>query len=181
MQSFQAITVDQIATRAGLHRSAFMKRFGSKKEALFALHGRFCHLVFDEIASLGASIQDWKTLEEACFQTSTRLEQLQITHFAANRAMNELFMENLKVDPLTKEIWLATVTLMQTFRRHHGLDQPDAVIGAFAATQMLTSLNYNYVLLAMPGLPRDAQVRHQLIARCMVTALHIVDPAPASA
>lgn len=55
-QSFNKTTVDQIALAAGLHRSAFLKRFGSKKGALIALWEEYCKLAQDEAQRLYALI-----------------------------------------------------------------------------------------------------------------------------
>jgi hypothetical protein len=45
--------------------------------------------------------------------------------------------------------------------------------GAFAAAQLLITINYNYVLKAMPALPSEADKRHQLNGKIVAMALEI--------
>jgi AcrR family transcriptional regulator len=170
-KSFLATTVDDIAETAGLSRGAFLRRFGSKKAALLALYGRFCDAALEEVARISLHMYTWKTLEEACVEASHSLERLQAAHFAANRAMHELFLDSLSAEPKTKEIFLATVALMRAFQRHFLPGQPCTEAGAFAASQLLVTVNYNYVLKAMPALPRQADERHRMIAHWMAWAL----------
>ena len=171
LKSFNETTVDEIAEVAGLHRSAFMKRFGSKKGALLVLHSRYCEKTHLEIRRLRELKNSWSSALSVCKQSSVTLERLQRESFSCNRAMHEVFMESLKTDEQTKEIFLATVSLMREVQQHFFPENSQSETGALAATQLLVTINYNYVLKAMPALPRDADQRHSLIAECMVSAL----------
>ena len=44
-------------------------------------------------------------------------------------------------------------------------------VGAYAAAQLLVSIDFHYVMKAMPALPADPEVRHQLIADLLVVAI----------
>lgn len=171
LKSFSETTVDEIAKVAGLHRSAFMKRFGSKKGALLVLHSRYCERTNVEILRFLEGKSSWSSALLVCKQSSVTLERLQRESFACNRAMHEVFMESLKTDEQTKGIFLATVKIMRKVQQHFFPENSQSETGALAATQLLVTINYNYVLKAMPGLPRDADQRHSLIAACMVLAL----------
>jgi AcrR family transcriptional regulator len=170
-KSFGATTLDEIAEAAGLNRGAFLRRFGSKKAALMALYKRFCDEAVQELAQIAVNMYRWPLLESACEETSQRLEYLQNKHFAANRAMHELYVESLSAEPQTKEIFLATVALMRAFQQHYLPGQPCTEAGAFAAPQLLVTVTYNYVLKAMPALPREERERHRMIAHWMAWAL----------
>jgi hypothetical protein len=43
--------------------------------------------------------------------------------------------------------------------------------GAFAAAQLIITINYNYVLRAMPGLTVDHDDRHRLIGEIVAMSL----------
>lgn len=171
--SYNQTTVDEIAERAGLHRGAFLKRFGSKKNALLALHHRYCADVMSVLNDLKKWIASAESLALLCAKFSSQLEALQRMHFGSNRAMHEYFLDNLETDAQTQRIFLETVELMRVVQRHWLSDYSYSDVGAFAATQLLVTINYNFVLQAMPALPRDDATRHLLIAECMVTALKI--------
>lgn len=171
LKSFNETTVDEIAEIAGLTRSAFMKRFGSKKGALLVLHSRYCERTNFEIRRFHELKGSWSSALLVCKESSIILERLQRESFACNRAMHEVFMESLKTDEQTKEIFLAAVNLMREVQQHFFPENSQSDTGALAATQLLVTINYNYVLKAMPALPREADQRHSLIAECMVSAL----------
>jgi len=172
-KAFGTTTIDEIAQRAGLHRGAFLKRFGSKKSALFVLYEAYVRKASAVIGSITARLPYIATAYEVCNQMSRELERIQKEDFSANRAMHEMFLEKLQTDPSTKRIFMETVALMRATQERFLADQPFTDVGAFAATQLLVTINYNFVLKAMPALPRDDDVRHQLIADCLVRALKI--------
>ena len=45
VHGYKNTTIDDVANRAGLTRAAFLKRFGSKEEALFVLFRKYCDQV----------------------------------------------------------------------------------------------------------------------------------------
>ena len=55
----------------------------------------------------------------------------------------------------------------------HGIcaTKPYTDTGAFSGSQVLVSVNFNYILRAMPALPRDHDTRHRMIALMIVAAL----------
>lgn len=172
-KSFAQATVDEIATRAGLHRGAFLKRFGSKKNALLCLYAGYTEKASALIASIRSQLPHIASISEVCRLMSQELERIQTEDFAANRAMHEMFLEELRTDPQTKRIFMETVDLMRAIQTHFLPAQSFTDNGAYSATQLLVTINYNYVLKAMPALPKDPGIRHALIADCLVRSLQI--------
>lgn len=173
-KSYGKLTIDDIADHAGLHRGAFLKRFGSKKQALMILWGQYCCQCSIAMQEMTQSLPDCTTsFEDTCIEISRRLEELQLRHFSANRAINEHFMEDLEVAEPTKEAFRESVEMMRCVQRRFlkGAHFSDA--GAFAAAQLLLTINYNYVIRAMPALPMDAKIRHRLIGKVVLNALMI--------
>ena len=170
-RSYNNTTVQDIASLAGLHKGAFLKRFGTKRGALIALFERYCIAASTAIAQAHARIDQHTLLHELCLELSQTLESLQLIHFSANRAMHEFFMEELEVAPQTKRIFKELAGLMQSIQKHYLADQKCTAEGAYAAAQLMVTLNYNYVLQAMPAFPRVHQDRHNLIANLVIRAL----------
>ena len=170
-KSLGQLTIDEIAERAHLTRSAFLKRFGSKKQALLVLYERYCEKVFAVMAQIEQNLPQYACAQEACSQVSMHAERLQMADFPANRAMHEVFQEELAVDPRTKALFMQGVALMRKIQNQwlQGTSASDS--GAFAAAQLLLTIDYNYVLKAMPGLPADLQMRHRLIGNITYQAL----------
>lgn len=170
-KSLGLLTIDDIAAKAGLTRSAFLKRFGSKSQALLVLYGRYCDKVLMAMAEVAKDMHSFENAFEVCCRVSTDAEQLQTADFAANRAMHEMFMETLQVHPLTKGLFKQCCELMKHIQRVHLPPGTGTDAGAYAAAQLIFTINYNHVLKAMPGLPRDPQTRHQMIASLVKQAL----------
>lgn len=170
-QSFNKTSIQEIADQAGLHKGAFLKRFGTKRAALIELFERYCVKASQAIALGHKRMAQHILLHDLCFELSHTLESLQRKHFSANRAMHEFFMEELEVAPQTKRIFRELVGLMQAIQQHYLADQHCTAAGAYAAAQLMVTLNYNYVLQAMPGLPQDETHRHQLIAQLIIRSL----------
>jgi len=170
-KSFEKTSIDEIAARAGLQRGAFLKRFGSKEEALIVLFSRYCDRASAVIEDIHNNLQVYASAAEVCYAMSTRLEKIQLADFGANRAMQENFLDKLEAHALTKRIFHETVGLMKSIQRRFFVESACTSVGAYAATQLLVSTNYNYVLRAMPALPKEYKTRHQLISHCMCVAL----------
>lgn len=170
-KSLGQLSVDQIADHARLTRSAFFKRFGSKKQALFFLWERYSERSRSVKKQLSNKLGTYANAVEACIDISKEIEAFQKENFSANRAMHEDFQEDLKINPLTKQIFLEGVDLMHQVRLRFinpgaTKDEKD-----FAAAQLMITINYNHVLNAMPGLPPDPEQRHQLIGRVIVEVM----------
>lgn len=164
-------SVDSIAREVGLTKAAFLSRFGSKKTALLLLFDRYCAKASAMMQGLRFKIPDMPSADETIFEFSVILEQMQMADFAPNRAMQELFLEELKVDERTQKIFLELVDLMRLVQHHHLTGVAYTDTGAFSAAQVVVSVNFNYILRAMPALPRDHETRHRMIARMAVEAL----------
>lgn len=171
-KSLGQLSVDEIAEHAHQTRGAFLKRFGSKKQALFILWSRYCQRASEDIANITLSLPQYVCAIDACASMSRQLEYIQTLHFSANRAMHEYFQENLKVDLQTKKIFKECVDMMRNTQKHF-LKKTDSATdtGAFAAAQLLVTINYNHVLKAMPGLPADPEIRHKMIGQIVASAL----------
>jgi AcrR family transcriptional regulator len=171
VKSLSLLTIDEIADQAKLTRSAFLKRFGTKNQALMVLYERYCNKVMVAIEELAANLDECKDAVEACYRISKRAEALQLADFSANRAMHELFSEQLVIAPQTKALFTQCCVLMKEVQTCLLPPSTGTSTGVFAATQLLFTINYNHVLKAMPGLPRDPETRHRMIANIVSTAL----------
>lgn len=172
-KSYNNTTIQEIAEQAGLHKGAFLKRFGTKKAALIELYEQYCELASQTILHCHELIGQKVLLHDLCFELSRTLEGIQRLHFSSNRAMHEFFMEELETADQTKQIFKEGVDLMRSIQKHYLADQPFTDAGAYAAAQLLVTINYNYVLQAMPALPADERQRHSLIANLLIRALWI--------
>lgn len=170
-KSFGQLSIDEIAEHAGLTHSAFLKRFGSKKQALLVLYEKYCDKASAVMSEIVRNMASYARVEDACREMSIQLERIQMEDFPANRAMHEDFLEKLQVDPRTKKIFLECVDLMRHAQKTLMKEDTVSDVGAFAAAQLLITINYNYVLKAMPALPVAAELRHRLIGKIVVQAL----------
>lgn len=170
-KSLGQLTIDEIADKAGLTRSAFLKRFGAKHEALLVLYGRYCEKVMAAMAKIDTDIHTFANAFEVCRHISAEAEMLQTADFSANRAMHELFMEQLTVHPQTKTLFKGCCALMRRIQKVHLPPGTGTDVGAYAGAQLVFTINYNHVLKAMPGLPRDPETRHRMIANIVSAAL----------
>jgi AcrR family transcriptional regulator len=164
-------SVDAIAREVGLTKAAFLARFGSKKAALLLLFDRYCAKASAVMHEMTTRVPAMASAEAAVYELSTVLEKIQLENFAPNRAMQELFLEELKVDERTQKIFLELVDLMRLVQKHHLAGAGYTDTGAFSGSQVLVSVNFNYILRAMPALPRDHDTRHRMIALMTVAAL----------
>jgi AcrR family transcriptional regulator len=171
VKSLSLLTIDEIADQAKLTRSAFLKRFGTKNQALLVLYERYCNKVMVAIEEIAANLDECKDAVEACYRISKRAEALQLADFSANRAMHELFMEQLVIAPQTKALFTQCCVLMKEVQTRLLPPCTGTTTGVFAAAQLLFTINYNHVLKAMPGLPRDPETRHRMIANIVSAAL----------
>lgn len=173
-KSFTKLTVAEIAEHANLEAGAFIKRFGTKKQALFILWQKYCNECAVEMQTFIRNLPN-KTapLEGVCSEISATLEQLQLKHFSANRAINEHFMEDLEVAEPTKIAFMGSVEMMRCVQQRFlkGADASD--VGAFAAAQISLTINYNYTIKAMPALPKDSTIRHRLIGKLIAESLKL--------
>ena len=173
-RSFTKLSIDDIAKHAQLERGVFLKRFGSKKQALLLLWQKYCDACAIAINEFISSLPNSsESLEETCTHISQKLENLQHEHFSANRAINEHFMEDLKVAEPTKLAFMQSVNLMQHMQKKYLQGTGASDVGAFSAAQISLTINYNYTIRAMPALPKDPKTRHCLIGSFIATALKL--------
>jgi len=170
---FSALTVDEIAVRTGLTKSAFLKRFGTKNNALLILYRNYCTEALVAISDLSKKISNFASAEDACIEISKQIQKCHKDHFCVNRAMFELFAKELIPAPETQELFLALVGLMRQVGTVHLVNSKATDVGIFAGTQMIMSLNFSFVMKAMPGLPKDEDARLKLIASIVVLSLTI--------
>ena len=169
--SFKNTSVALIAEKAGLTKTAFLKRFKSKENALFALFGEYCDEASKTIREILTDLHSFESVDEVLLSMSTRLEEIQLAHFSVNRAMHEIYMENLQTHPLTVQIFKETVAMMVDVQQKFFADHSCSKMGAYSAAQLLVTINYNYVLKAMPALPSEGNLRHKLITDILSSAL----------
>lgn len=172
--SFNKLSIDQIAKNANLERGAFLKRFGSKKQALLILWQRFCDECIEASQDFVRNLPDNPaSFQDACIEMSTTLENLQLKHFPANRAINEHFMEELQVAEPTKIAFMQSVEMMRFVQKKYLQETSTSDVGAFAAAQILQTINYNYAIKAMPALPQNPKIRHHLIGVLIANSLKL--------
>ena len=168
---FAGTTLDDIAISSGQTRAAFIKRFGSKDQALLLLYSSYCDEVLQTLERFQASLDQAENIEDILRRMSQQFEALLTKHFAANRAMHEFFQVDLNVHPLTKSIFLNTVDLMEKIQSHY-LDGAAAnPQGPWSAAQLLVTINFNFVMKSMPAFPQEASKRHNLVVKILRTAL----------
>lgn len=110
------------------------------------------------------------TLHWLLRDASQRFEALLKMHLASNRAMHEMFMQRLEVHDMTKEIFIECVEMMRAIQKEYLLHGSFTDAGAFSAAQLLVTIDYNFVLRAMPALPQSHAQRHHLIADVLKVA-----------
>jgi len=168
---FAGTTPDDIAISSGQTRAAFIKRFGSKEEALLLLYSRYCDEVLQTLECFRASLNQAENIEDILRRISQQFEALLTNYFPANRAMHKFFQVDLNVHPLTKSIFLNSVDLMEKIQSHY-LDGAEAKPqGPWSAAQLLVTINFNFVMKSMPALPPEASRRHNLVVKILRTAL----------
>jgi AcrR family transcriptional regulator len=172
-QSFTSTSIQQIADHAGLQKAAFIKRFGTKRDALFALFDVYCE-------AINMLICDTKELhkkseintEDKLFYLSKKFSDTLKAHIASNRAMHELFLNDFETNERTKAIFRnATDLLSSIFKPTSEYSSDIYKYKIFNTTQLLVTLNYQYGIGAMPAFPADPEERHRLIARLLITAM----------
>jgi AcrR family transcriptional regulator len=171
IQGFSGTTIDSVAQLSGQTRSAFLKRFGSKQGALEALFAKYCEAASATMRDIVQELENAPSLHPTLVSTSQRYEALLQTHKSSNRAMHEHFLKDLEVHELTKGIFRECVEMMKHIQKKFLDDGTYTDQGAWAAAQTLVTVNYNYVLEAMPAFPVDYSERHHLIADLLETAL----------
>lgn len=171
LQGFAGTTVNDVAVLSGQTRSAFLKRFGNKQGALEILFEKYCEAVSATMHDVVQELENAPKLHATLVSTSQRYEALLQTHKASNRAMHEHFLKDLEVHDLTKGIFCECVEMMKHIQKkflEHGTYTDK---GAWTGAQTLVTVNYNYVLEAMPAFPSDCSERHHLIADLLETAI----------
>lgn len=171
INGFSATTIDSVAQLSGQTRSAFLKRFGSKHGALEALFAHYCGAASATMRDVVLELDNAPKLHPMLVSISQRYEALLQTHKASNRAMHEHFLKDLEVHELTKGIFRECVEMMKHIQQKYLADGTYTDKGAWAAAQTLVTINYNYVLEAMPAFPVDYSERHHLIADLLEMAL----------
>ena len=171
LHGFSQTTVDDVAELSGQTRSSFLKRFGSKQGALEVLFEKYCADASATMRDIISELPNATGLHPVLMSASQRYEALLQTHKASNRAMHEHFMKDLEVHDLTKAIFRQSVEMMGHIQHKFFEQGTYTDKGTWSAAQILVTVNYNYVLAAMPALPADYSERHHLIADLLETAL----------
>lgn len=171
IHGFAATTIDSVAELSGQTRSAFLKRFGSKQGALETLFSRYCEDASTLMRDTVLELENASKLRPTLLSTSQRYEALMQIHKASNRAMYEHFLKDLEVHELTKGLFRECVGMMKHIQKKFLDDGTYTDKGAWVAAQTLVTINYNYVLEAMPAFPADHSERHHLIVDLLESAI----------
>ena len=171
VNGYENTTIEDVAARAGLTRAAFLKRFGSKEQALVILFSKYCEQVSGLMVSLHSQLADCPNLHFTLREMSQQFEAVLQMHMASNRAMHEHFQKNLEVHELTKGIFKQSVGLMKAVQERFLPSDSYTDAGAWYAAQLLVTVDYNYLLRAMPAFPEDHGTRHNLVADLLEVAI----------
>ena len=169
-QSFEDTSIEQIASLSNQTKSAFIKRFGTKEEALFVLFKIYAEEASKTMQSVLATMDTTKPLIHTLQMVSNTFDELLQKHFAANRAMNEFVKRQLESHDLTKQIFGECIQMMVKIQ-HGWFGNEYSLEGSKAAAQILVSINFHYRMGAMPALPEEVQRRHELIAELIEVAI----------
>lgn len=170
-KGYNGASIQEISDAAGLTKAAFLARFKTKKNALLLLFDRYCAAVSQEMSAASLDVVNHNDAKTCIYDLSYKFEKHLTKHFSSNRAMHEIFLAELKVDERTQKIFCKLVDLMRRVQEVHLTASSHTDNGAFFAAQILVTVNYNYVLQAMPAMPRETSLRHALIAQMVTEAL----------
>jgi AcrR family transcriptional regulator len=88
---FARTTLDDIAISSWQTLAAFIKRFGSKEQALLLLYSRYCDEVLQTLERFLASLDQAANIEDILRRMSQQFEVLLTNHFAANHTKHDFF------------------------------------------------------------------------------------------
>lgn len=169
---FTKTTIEEIAELANLNKSVFLARFGSKECALYLMYRNYCNATLTEMDKCTQQIEsgDFSSLSSALYHVSSNFEQLQYKYYAENRAMLEIFASDLVINSETKIIFKRLVELISTVCKYFSpnVQSPESI---FSVSQMMVTLNYNYTLKAMPGIPEQHDIRQRIYVKVFETLL----------
>jgi len=168
--ALEELSVAEIAEHAGLTKAAFMKRFGRKEQALFVLFEIYADQASLLMHHFVNTFDDYDQVEELFYEMSRQFEVLLTEHFSANRAMNEYAKRQLESHDLTKKIFVECIAMMKALQSHF-LADGFTDQGAASTAQLLVTIDFHYVMRAMPALPSDSQDRHRLISQILNLAV----------
>jgi hypothetical protein len=121
--------------------------------------------------SLHNHLSDYPNLHFTLRETYQQFEAVLQVHLSANRAMHEHFQQRLEVHDLTKKIFKQSVELMKAIQTRFLVEESYTDNGAWSAAQLLVTIDYNYLLKAMPAFPKDHDARHNLLVDLLEVAL----------
>jgi AcrR family transcriptional regulator len=172
-QSFTSTSIQQIADHAGLQKAAFIKRFGTKRDALLALFDVYCDAINLLIDDMKQFHEEEIDTEDLLFDLSKRFSNILKVHIASNRAMHELFLDDFQTNERTKAIFKNATDLLSAIFKFSTINMDSTYYHKiYQTTQLLVTLNYQYGIGAMPAFPNDPNERHRLIARLLITAMN---------
>jgi AcrR family transcriptional regulator len=164
-------TIEQVAERAQLGRAAFLRRFGSKREAVLVLYDRYANQCVTELDRMRATVDNCAAAEDFLTSLYAATEQMELAHFGLNLAMHQDFADELETAAGTKRVFYAFLGIMEKLQDRFLPPEAKSAEGRFAASQLIITLSLNYTLRAMPGMPRDAGRRHALMGQIAWLAL----------
>lgn len=169
-------TIDEIAQDALLHRGAFLKRFGSKDGLKSELYKEYFHYANERLENYRNRLRqtDFATLNEALYYASVQIEKTQVLFFPVTRIMYEDFTIDLQEKRAARTLYYKTVQLINETDLFFHPRQKRNKHGTRACAQLLITLNFEYVIEALYGFPRDAQLRHRMISAAACILLNRV-------
>lgn len=165
-------TIEQVAVRAGLGRTAFIRRFGSKRQAVLVLYDRYAGVCVEELEAQLKRAATCTAPETFLAELYAATERMHRIHFGLNMAMLQDFADELATADGTKRVFRAFLSVMAALQVRFLPPTASSTEGQYAASQLIVTTSLNYVLRAMPGMPRDADRRHTLMGRIAWLALN---------
>jgi AcrR family transcriptional regulator len=159
-------TIDEIAGNAMLHRGALLKRFGSKDGLKLSLYIDYFEDAEERISDYRHRLLEarFRDLDHALFFASKSIEETQVIHLSVTRLMYEDFSVEFSEKRAARSLFCRAVRLVNETYSYFNPDRTHNRIGARACTQLIVTLNFEYVVKALDGFPQDAELRHRMIS-----------------
>ena len=177
-RSFAQLSIDEIATASNVTKSSFLQRFGDKETALLLLYRKYCSDILKLIEAFTIRIENLRseTIEEEFLQIVMRFHQILKKHYAANKAMNVMFVEKGTIHNDTKLIFLKSTELIDRINKAEIFGQRYVSTNSWTANQFLVTLTYNYTIGAMTAMPNSNEDCCKIISQSVLHCLTLPGP-----
>lgn len=177
-RSFAQLSIDEIATASNVTKSSFLQRFGDKETALLLLYRKYCSDILKLIEDFTIRIENLRpeTIDEEFLQIVMRFHHIVKKHYAANKAMNVMFVEKGTIHNDTKLIFLKSTELIDRINKAEIFGQRYVSTNSWTANQILVTLTYNYTIGAMTAMPKSTEDCCKIISHSVLHCLTFPGP-----